>query len=182
MINEADRKFLLELARASIVGENLARSKIPASLKTPGGVFVTLTKKGELRGCIGFIEAIMPIHQVVSDCAYSAAYRDYRFPPVEKGEIGSLHIEISVLTKPVKLKHTSVDALLKKLESKPGVIIEKSDLSAVFLPQVWEELPEPKEFLNHLCRKAGLAPDAWQAGDLEVETFTVEKFSENRNL
>ncbi len=178
MINSDEKKTLLDLARSSICGVACDPGKIPDTLKEPCGVFVTLTKQGELRGCIGYVEPIAPMYKAVIECAKSAAYRDFRFIPVLEDEISSLNIEISILSKPKLLAYTSPDDLLKKLNKNFGVIIKKGSHGATFLPQVREELSDQKEFLSHLCLKAGLDSDAWKQGDLEVSTYTVEKFSE----
>jgi AmmeMemoRadiSam system protein A len=162
----------------SICGMVSNLGNIPDVLKEPCGVFVTLTKRGELRGCVGYVESIAPMYKAVIECAQSAAYRDFRFMPVQKDEISSLDIEISILTKPESLGCRSPEDLLTKLNKNFGVVIKKGRHQATFLPQVWEELPDKKEFLSHLCLKAGLDPDAWKQGGLEVSVYTVEKFSE----
>lgn len=178
MIKTNDQKLLLNLARDSIRGAVSLPAAMSDSLKRVSRVFVTLAKKGELRGCIGCIEATRPLYQAVIECARDAAYHDFRFVPVSSSEIDSLSIEISVLSEPADLKYSSAEELLQKLNHKLGVIIRKVNCCATFLPQVWEELPEKTDFLSHLCAKAGLPPDAWEKRDLEISTYTVEKFSE----
>jgi AmmeMemoRadiSam system protein A len=111
--------------------------------------------------------------------ARSAALRDFRFSPVTPDEAGTLHIEISVLTEPASLKFDSPDDLLKKLQPhKDGVVLTISGRGATFLPQVWEQIPDKAEFLNHLSQKAGCAPTAWRGSDVSVSIYHVEAFEE----
>jgi len=178
-MKKEEEKFLLEIARKSIE-DSMQKNVEPVSdyVKEKSGVFVTLTKDGELRGCIGHIEPIMPMYEAVIECAYSAAYRDPRFPPVTEEEFKEIHMEISILTPPVNLDYKDGDDLLNKLSNEDGVIIRKGMAQSTFLPQVWEQLPEKEEFLGHLCMKAGLAPDEWKDGKLEVQIYHVVKFEE----
>lgn len=185
-MNEDEKKFLLSLARKTI--EKRKKSgilapeeieKFSSELKEKRGCFVTLNKNNNLRGCIGYILPIMPLYQAVIDNAYSAAYSDPRFSPVSENEIKDIHIEISVLTVPEKLDYKDGNDLLNKLiPDQDGLIIKKGFYSSTFLPQVWEQLPDKKDFLAHLCMKAGLSPDEWQNGKLEVETYKAEAFEE----
>lgn len=140
------------------------------------GTFVTLSKKGALRGCIGTILPIKPLILDVIDNTLNAAFRDPRFPPLERGEMGDLKIEVSVLTVPKEIKFLDLSDLLNKLTpGKDGVIIKKGYHQATFLPQVWEELPEKELFLAHLCAKAGLRSDEYKnPKNLEVYTYEVE--------
>ena len=178
-MDEKNKKFLLELARKTIKGEDLKNIKPESDeLKKKQGIFVTLTEDGELRGCIGHIVSMYPIYEGIMHCAKSAAFEDPRFQPVSKDEIDKLHIEISILTEPKKLEYKDGDDLLKKLNKEDGVILKKSFFSATFLPQVWEQLPKKEEFLGHLCMKAGLPTDEWKKGDVEIEIYHVEKFEE----
>jgi uncharacterized protein len=180
--SEQNRKFLLELARKTITKypshDKYLPHEIPLELQEKRGVFVTLTIGGNLRGCIGFIEPIDTIFNSVVDCAVSAAYKDPRFNPVSKSEFEKIRIELSILTKPERFVYKSVDELLKRLNSKPGIIIKKGFKSATFLPQVWEEIPSREEFLSNLCVKAGLTPIEWKTGKLDVYLYSVEHFSE----
>lgn len=182
MLNEEERKILLDLARFSIKGDlsklKSIESVISENLKKPKGVFVTLTENGELRGCIGNIVPVEPLYKAVINCAKDAAYNDWRFPPVREYEIDLLKIEISVLSDLKLLEYSTVDDLLEKLNESLGVVIEKGVNKATFLPQVWEDLPRKEDFLSQLCIKAGLSPDEWRNGKLKVSVYTVEKFSE----
>lgn len=172
--------MLLGLARASIKGEVGVLEKIPDKFNEMRGVFVTLTKNGQLCGCIGNIEPVAPMYKAVIDCARCAAYEDYRFEPLQKSEIGSLKIEISVLSKLEKLNYLTPDDLLEKLNENLGVVVQRGVNKATFLPQVWEELPNKREFLDHLCMKAGMRPDEWKHNELSVLVYTVEKFCEDK--
>lgn len=145
-----------------------------------GGTFVTLTKKGLLRGCIGHIEAVQEIYKDVIENALAAAFEDTRFAPLEKVEMEDIKIEISVLTKPEPLVYSSPDDLLNKLQPLcDGVIIRKGRYGATYLPQVWEDISDKVEFLSSLCLKAGLPADEWRIGQLEVLTYQAEVFYES---
>jgi AmmeMemoRadiSam system protein A len=187
-ISEKAGKFLLKFARETIAKE-LTKSQdtvisspseqLKAELKENRGVFVTLNKNHQLRGCIGNIEPIKSILEGVSDNAKNAAFHDPRFRPLSKDELDSVCIEVSILTKPETLKYDDDADLIKKI--RPGIdglIIKKQYYGATFLPQVWDQLPSPESFLSHLCAKAGLSPDEWKKGSLEVRTYQVQFFEE----
>jgi len=140
-----------------------------------GACFVTLTINGELRGCVGSLQAYRPLWEDVRENALNAAFEDSRFSPLEKGELHRIKIEVSVLSAPQKLEYKNEKDLLEKLNSKMGLILKKGFASATFLPQVWEELPDKIDFLEHLSRKAGLSKDAWKTADFEFYTVTSEK-------
>jgi AmmeMemoRadiSam system protein A len=145
------------------------------------GTFVTLTMEGQLRGCIGSLEPVDTIREGVRTNALNAAFHDPRFPPVTNRELDNIDIEISILTRPIALAYTDGKDLAAKLHCGiDGVIICKGSARATFLPQVWDQLPRPEDFLSHLCRKAGLATDAWQATRLTVETYQVQYFHEQK--
>jgi hypothetical protein len=145
------------------------------------GTFVTLKINDQLRGCIGSLSATAPIIAGVRDNALNAALHDPRFSPLSKTELEAVQIEVSVLSEPVPLAYTDADDLLARLRPGiDGVIINKGSASATFLPQVWEQLPQPEPFLSHLCVKAGLAADQWREGDLKVRVYQVQYFEEDR--
>lgn len=180
-ISEKNQGILLEAARESIELK-LANKKIKktdpkwdAELKALSAVFVTLNKKGSLRGCIGTVEPSLPLIDAVSQMAASAAFNDHRFPPVSENELESLHIEISVLS-PIK-KISGPDEIK---EGAHGVIVRKGARSGLFLPQVWEHFSNNKEeFMGELChQKAGLDRNAWKTDQVELYTFTVFSFEE----
>lgn len=130
---------------------------IPAALAAPGAVFVTLRRHGQLRGCIGSPVATRPLIVDVLLHAYNAAFRDPRFPRLAPDELAGLELSVSVLTSPVPITFSSEQMLLSQL--RPGIdglIIEDTGRAALFLPSVWEEIPEPHRFLTHLRLKAGM--------------------------
>ena len=181
----AHAKTLLDLARASIchglaAGEppRLTNSDMPEDLRTPGAAFVTLTLDGQLRGCIGSLQAYRPLAADVSDNAYNAAFRDPRFPPLTPAEFDRLKVHISILTPSEPLEFTSEDDLLAQL--RPGIdglIIAAAGRRGTFLPSVWEQLPDRRDFLRHLKLKAGLPPDYW-SDDVEVWRYATESIEE----
>ena len=176
-LRSIDRKNLLAHARAAIAERLDIKYTQPAKVDigSKSGVFVTLTIKGELRGCIGCFASQGQLADTVREFAVSAAFEDTRFPPVEKNEFEKLHIEISVLSEPHKTSH---DDLITMFPSHPGVILKKGNRSSTFLPQVWEELSNADEFMSHLCMKAGLQPDEWKRPGMDFQTYSVEKFEE----
>jgi len=143
------------------------------------GCFVTLHKNRTLRGCIGTIEPVTPLVLCVTENAINAAFRDPRFSEVTPLEMDEIDIEISVLTVPAVLEFTDGKDLIKKL--KPGVhgvILSNGPHRSTFLPQVWEQLPEPPIFLEHLCRKGGMKADCWQDPNTVIQVYEAEYFGE----
>jgi uncharacterized protein len=185
-LTDSERLALLRIARqaleAAVRGQPLPQfnpDELPASFLEPGAVFVTLTQHGDLRGCIGALEAYQPLVDDVCEHAAAAALQDYRFPPVMAPELPELEIEISRLTKPVPLPYKDAADLLKKLRPNvDGVILRDGWRRATFLPQVWEKIDSPGEFLSHLCYKMGASPDLWQHKKLDVSIYQVEEFHE----
>ena len=185
--NTTEREQLLALARQA-VKEAVApgRSPLadtnnwPAKFREPRGCFVTLTKAGALRGCIGHIFPQESLYRAIQDNARSAALEDPRFRPVQPGELNQVEIEISVLTEPKPLPFTSPEDLLAKLQpGKDGVVLKLDGRGATYLPQVWEQLPNKVEFLNHLSEKAGCAPGDWRKPGTSVLIYHVEAFKES---
>lgn len=187
MYSGKQQKYLLGLARQAIehflnTGKELTvdENELNNTLKEDRGVFVTLNINNNLRGCIGHIMPVQALYKDVIENAISAAFHDPRFQPLNDDELDDIKIEISVLSVPKKLEYKNADDLLKKLTPlKDGVILKKGYNQATYLPQVWEGLPEKEQFLSSLCMKAGLSPDEWQNGELEIETYTVENFEED---
>lgn len=183
---DQDRRVLLKLARSVIASELVKGAKaerpkeISPATAEKRGCFVTLHKKGALRGCIGTIEPIKPLISCVEDNALNAAFGDPRFSRLTESELSEVDIEISVLTVPQFLDYKDPDDLKAKL--KPGihgVILSKGWHSATFLPQVWEQLPDKEAFLAHLCQKAGMSATCWKDKELVVKTYEAEYFSEH---
>ena len=187
-VSREDGELLLKLARENILrefgkeNETIGSLEIKASknvLEESRGTFVSLHKKGNLRGCIGNIEPVKTIFEGVRDNAKHAAFKDSRFTPLSYEELKDTKIEISVLTRPQKIDYTDADDLIAKLRPGiDGVMIEKQYHSATFLPQVWKQLKDPKKFLTQLCMKAGLSSDEWKSCELGVSTYQVQLFEE----
>lgn len=186
LLTTGERKILLEVARGSITNAvhrlappSLSLSDFPESLQVDGASFVTLFLENRLRGCIGTLNAYQPLVMDVSEHAVAAALEDYRFRPVVENEIPDLVIEISRLTSPSDISYTQPGELPALLQPGiDGVILRDGTRRATFLPQVWQSLPEPEEFLNHLCQKMGAAPDLWRNKVLHVSVYQVEEFRE----
>ncbi|MDD5388205.1 MAG: AmmeMemoRadiSam system protein A [Gallionellaceae bacterium] len=183
MFTEEQGRLMLALARAAIAREfdaSAATLPHPDWLATPGAVFVTLSEAGRLRGCIGSLEAHRPLGVDLEHNARAAAFSDPRFPPLARAELPRVRVEVSVLTPASPLAFTDeADALAQLRPGMDGVILEHGWHRATFLPQVWEQLPEPRQFMSHLKQKAGLSGDFW-AKDLRLYRYGVEKFKEER--
>ncbi|MBU0485138.1 MAG: AmmeMemoRadiSam system protein A [Proteobacteria bacterium] len=143
------------------------------------GVFVTIHLDRQLRGCIGNLSGTETIVDGVRRNAVNAAFNDHRFSPLTLEELAKVDLEISILTEAIILAYEDGEDLIRKLRpGTDGVIINQGGRGATFLPQVWDQLPEPENFLSHLCLKAGLSGDAWRSGNLEVKTYQVQYFAE----
>lgn len=150
-----------------------------AAFKEQRGTFVTLTKKGQLRGCIGSIAPVESIEEGIQRNAVNAAFKDHRFSPLKQEEFSDLKIEVSILTDPEPLKYSDSTDLIDKLRPGiDGVILRSGPAGATFLPQVWEQLTDTEDFLSRLCIKAGLAADSWQTLHPEILTYQVQHFNE----
>lgn len=180
----AERAILLRVAHASIAtglqtGRPLAvrAEDYPAPLIDKRATFVTLTRDGLLRGCIGSLEAHRMLVEDVAGNAFAAAFRDPRFPPLQQQEFDALEIQVSVLGTPEPLAFATEQELLESL--RPGVdglILEEKNTRGTFLPSVWESLPRPEDFLNHLKMKAGLPAGYW-TDSVRIWRYTTESFS-----
>jgi len=186
-LSEEERRLLLQLARRSIEAAvngkplpEIRPEEYPARLFEPGVCFVTLTDAhGELRGCVGALEAYQPLVEDVREHAVAAALEDYRFPPVRPQEVEHLKIEISRLTPPRPLPYENPEDLPRLLRPHvDGVILRDGIRRATFLPQVWEKIPDPEAFLSHLCQKMGAPAGLWRKKKLDVYTYEVEEFHE----
>ncbi len=180
------RRTLLAVARESIrhgleTGRPLTVdvSAFDPALQKERASFVTLNERGELRGCIGSLEAYRPLVADVAENAFNAAFRDPRFPPVTPDEFDALRIHISVLSPPEPMEFRDEADLLAQI--RPGIdglILEDAGRRGTFLPSVWEQLPDRRQFLAHLKLKAGLPPDHWSP-TLRVWRYTTESFGED---
>jgi AmmeMemoRadiSam system protein A len=179
-------QVLLQIARAAI---SSALSQVVAQpepvgdaavrLQAPGASFVTLTQLGLLRGCIGSLEARRPLLDDVKANAIAAALHDPRFAPLTLSELGFTSVEVSVLSPMQPLDFDSEEQALAQLRpGVDGVVFAYGRYRSTFLPQVWEQLPKPRQFMAHLKQKAGLAPDFW-AQDVKLQRYTVHKFKES---
>jgi len=173
-----EKKELLDLAR-QVIWEKLEGKEFKKETKNEKflekrGVFVSLHKNSELRGCIGYIEPVTTIWDAVQGNAFAAAFDDPRFLPVQKDEFNDLEIEISILTIPQK---TKIDYIRQGID---GVVIQFGHNKATYLPQVWTHVKTKEEFLNSLCIKAGLPENAWKNPNVEIFSYEVENFSEKQ--
>lgn len=190
-LSKTQGQLLIKLVRYTLMKElgqpvpqtkydALKSSLSDACFQRTHGVFVTLTSGGQLRGCIGNLTSTDPLVSGIRRNAINSAFHDPRFAPLSASELDEIEIEISILSESQPLKYRDADDLLNKLRPHiDGVIIRKQAASATFLPQVWEQLPRPQDFLTHLCMKAGLASDAWRHSQLEVSRYQVQYFEEH---
>jgi AmmeMemoRadiSam system protein A len=181
----AEKELLLQLAKESIVHGlivecplNVELGHYPSHLQREHACFVTLNIDGNLRGCIGHLEAIQPLVKDVAENAFAAAFRDPRFPQLTEPEMMALEIDISILSSPHPMEFASEQDLLTQL--RPGIdglILKRGINQGTFLPSVWDSLPDSDTFLNQLKRKAGLATDFW-SNDILILRYTTESFSD----
>ena len=175
-------QILLPLARsaiASALGQAQGAPAHAAWLQEKGATFVTLTQGGELRGCIGTLEAHRSLLEDVQANALAAALRDPRFAPLQHAELSYTRVEVSLLSASEAIAFESEQHALAQLRPEvDGIIFEYGHYRSTFLPQVWEQLPDPETFMAHLKRKAGLAPNFWAAG-VKLSRYTVAKWKES---
>lgn len=190
-LTQAQGRSLVALARNTLMekfNRNVSRDakmELDAqledkALQVTSGTFVTLKIDGQLRGCIGSLVAHESLTDGVRSNTVNAAFHDPRFGPLTQQELDQVSIEVSVLTEPQPLLYDDADDLMVQLRARiDGVTIRKGLASATFLPQVWKQLPDVEAFLSNLCAKAGLSSDRWRRGDLDVETYQVQYFTES---
>lgn len=153
----------------------------PARLAQPGATFVTLTRQGQLRGCIGSLEAYRPLAEDVAANARAAAFRDPRFDPVDATEYPDIALEVSLLSAPEPFPvRDEGDALARLRPGEDGLVFTFQGRRATFLPQVWESLPDPEAFLTQLKRKAGLPGDFWDPA-VHLERYRVQHWQESQS-
>jgi AmmeMemoRadiSam system protein A len=178
-VNVDQQNFLLKLARDAIAfyikkGKSLKATCREGALSEKRGAFVTLKKDGQLRGCIGYTLPQAPLCETVIDAAEKAAFQDFRFPPLERGELDEVRIEISVLGLPRRIKDPAEVEV-----GRHGILISRGGRRGLLLPQVPLEWDWDREtFLRHGCLKAGLEPEAWRDPQTRIEVFTAQVFSE----
>ncbi|MGE4554530.1 MAG: AmmeMemoRadiSam system protein A [Candidatus Paceibacterota bacterium] len=192
-MKEKNKEYLLSLARRAIQKYLLEKQileidedSLDEELKEKRGVFVTLEKNNQLRGCIGNLFPLKPIYQAVIDNSLASAFLDNRFPPLTFEELEEITIEISVLSplKEIPLFNSKEEFLQYLQKNKVGVYFEKNGFQATFLPQVWEELETAQEFLSHLFLKGGLKANEWEIEKIwnqrkiKLYEYQVENFKE----
>jgi len=183
LLDKKEQEFLLRLARLTI--ESHLKGKEPPELTFKGdidkerlsghqGAFVTLHIHGELRGCIGAFTSQQPLYETIQEMALASAFEDPRFPPLDKRELASIDIEISVLS-PLKEIRSPEEIIV----GKHGIYITKGFNRGVLLPQVATEYGWDRDtFLNHTCLKAGLPAGTWKKEKVKIEVFTAQIFGE----
>jgi len=175
--------ILIGLARAAIaekldVEYKPAKPELQNWLKDEAASFVTLTKDGQLRGCIGTLEAYRPLIEDLRANAVAAAFQDPRFSALTAYEFDLVQIEVSVLSELESMHAKSEEIAISKLiPQRDGVVLKYGSHRATFLPQVWKQLPDPKDFLAHLKQKAGLAADFWHP-EVLLYKYQVSKYRE----
>lgn len=177
LFTENQKKELLSYARKILIeivnsGKKLEEEPPDANYLKKAGVFVSLHKGKDLRGCIGFIEPIATIWDAVAENTISAATNDFRFSPVTADELDNIKIEISILTPPVQCLREEIEP------DKNGVIIQSGTHKATYLPQVWSSLNEPEQFYSSLCQKAGLEQNCWQSKNVKFFKYEAIVFYE----
>jgi AmmeMemoRadiSam system protein A len=185
-LTQEERGILLETARKAIKSvlegkepPEVDFDNLPENLQQPGATFVTITKHGTLRGCIGTLEAKAPLIEDTIEHAIAAAKHDFRFSPLTLSELDDIRIEISRLSSPEIVNYSDAQSLLDQLQpGKDGVILKESRSRATFLPQVWSKIPDKEDFLDHLCMKMGAPPNRWREGKVTVLKYQVEEIHE----
>jgi AmmeMemoRadiSam system protein A len=191
MVNMADLltnrqgEILLRLAR-KVLEQRLNRGTLPdkpddAVFSAKAATFVTLKIAGKLRGCICTLEAVDPLWESVCRNTINAAFHDHRFLPLTQEELPAVRLDVSILSQPKPLEYEDAADLPAKLRPGiDGVILRQGARSATFLPQVWQQLTTPEQFLDQLCLKAGLPQDVWRQEKVEIHTYQVQDFEEER--
>lgn len=185
-LDETERAALLDIARRSIAhgldqgrALNVDTAGLGEHLAAPAAVFITLTRDGDLRGCIGSLQALEPLARAVANSAFNAAFRDPRFAALGADELDAIRIEISVLSKMEPIAAESREALLDALQPGiDGLLLEDRGYRSTFLPKVWEKIASPAEFLEHLCLKAGLGARHW-SDTIRFHRYRALSFAEN---
>lgn len=182
-LTQEERTLALSIAKEAIEkalhGERYEPPGLPPVFEEKRGVFVTLKKRGELRGCIGLPYPVMPLREGLVEAAISATFCDPRFPPVRDREFQELEIEVTILTPPVVLTCPPAERSLHVEVGRHGLIVRRGQRSGLLLPQVAVEYGwDASEFLDHTCMKAGLERGCWRSPHTEVSIFEGEIISE----
>jgi AmmeMemoRadiSam system protein A len=189
-LTSEEKRALLKIAR-EVLNQYLKDGTLPKIepeslspvLKENRGCFVTLMKKGKLRGCIGYLQPKKPLCDCVIENAINAALHDFRFPePVSFEELKEINIEISVLTVPKRMELKNRSEILDHLvPGRDGVILRNGRLQATYLPQVWEHFPDKESFLDYLCQKGSMLAGCWKDPSTEIYTYQAEVFHEGKD-
>ncbi len=179
-LNNEEKRFLLNLSKetidAFVNGKNLSlfnKSELSEALISDGASFVTLKLNGNLRGCIGSVIPTRPLYVDVMQNSINASSKDPRFNPLTKTEVEKIKISISVLSKNIEIQYSNLNDLFSKIVPfEDGLILENGKYSGLFLPSVWEELPDTSLFLSNLCLKSGFNPSSWH-NNIRVYRFRV---------
>jgi AmmeMemoRadiSam system protein A len=173
--------ILLAIARESLAAALRLGAEAPRDepwLRETGATFITLRERGDLRGCVGSLRAYRPLLDDVRSNARAAAFSDTRFPPVQAREYGEISMEVSLLSPCEPCEFGCEEEALAQLRpGVDGIIFEVGERRSTFLPQVWEQLPDPWDFLAHLKRKAGLPPAFWDPA-VKLWRYRVTKWCE----
>jgi len=180
-LNEENRRVLLDLAYQSIktgleTGHPLSINlrQYAVELSQQRATFVTLEKNKQLRGCIGMLTAVLPLAEDICENAFSAAFKDPRFPPLTQSELAEIEIYLSILSPSVEIEFSSEQELISKIRPNiDGLILESGSRRGTFLPSVWQSIPTSGQFFQHLKQKAGLDKDFW-SDQIKVYRYTTE--------
>jgi uncharacterized protein (TIGR00296 family) len=184
LLTEEEGKLAVRSARTAIEHAVAKKPEVPLKLtpvfKEKRGVFVTLTKNGQLRGCIGLPYPVMPLGEAIVHAAGAAALEDPRFPPVRADELGAIRLEVTILTVPVTMEGDPEKRPGKVVVGKHGLIVRGMGTSGLLLPQVATEYGwDAATFLSHTCMKAGLPATCWHNRNVEILSFEGQIFSEH---
>ncbi len=186
-LTHADIKQLFDIARTALRKTTLEGNhqwlpdleQLPEHLRQPAATFVTLHTDGQLHGCIGSVTPRLPLAWDVAKNAIAAARHDPRFPPLRPEELDRTEVEISILTPLQEVPYTTLADLLSKIRpGVDGVMVERGWQRGLLLPQVWEDIPDPKRFLEHVALKAGAGPDIYLDPSAKVYVFQVHSFTQ----
>ena len=180
-MNSEQGNKLIKLARKSVESYFSKEDITNKEFKEKLGVFVTInTTDGDLRGCIGYTHPVKHLGQAVIEAAQAAAFKDPRFPPLNQQELDEIKFEISVLTEPKLIKVKESEEYLKQIKiNEDGLILECEGFEGILLPQVPKQFNwNITQFLNNLCKKAGLLEDTWKEKKCNIYKFQAEIFKE----
>ena len=185
LLTDHEGELALQSARSTfenaIIGTRMPEFKFTPVFKEKRGVFVTLTKEGCLRGCIGFPYPVIPLGDAIAQAAVAAATEDPRFPPVSRDEIPFISVEVTVLTPPATITGPPDERPSHVEPGRHGLIVRGMGTSGLLLPQVCTDYKwDARTFLDQTCVKAGLPPHLWHQKSVEVLTFEGQIFSEHR--